>query len=219
VRARRKPRRSERRLASKHRVLRSPAAERNKQPISDVLARVLPASGLVLEVASGTGQHAEHFARQLPHLRWQPTEMSSTLVGELAQRVSRAGLPNLAAPLELDVHVPAVPLSSAAAMVCINMIHIAPWSACVALLEHAERLVDSGAPLVLYGPFKRGGEHTAPSNAAFDADLRRRDPEWGVRDLDEVAALAVEHGFRLAEVVEMPANNLTVVLVRDHDRT
>jgi SAM-dependent methyltransferase len=192
----------------------SPAAERNKQPIADVLARVLPPTGLVLEVASGLGQHAEHFARTFPSLAWQPSEPDAEALEILAERVRRAALPNLRAPLELDVHNEAPLLGAVAAVVCSNMIHIAPWWACAALLLQAERLLVPGAPLILYGPFKRSGEHTAPSNAAFDADLRRRNPEWGVRDLDEVVALARRHSLELAEVVAMPANNLTVVLAR-----
>ena len=192
----------------------SPSAERNKQPIADVLARVLPPAGLVLEIASGTGQHAEHFARALPTLTWQPSEADVEMLSALAARVQRAALPNLRAPLPFDVHDRAPPLQGVAAVVCANMIHIAPWSACAAVLGHAERLLAPGAPLVLYGPFKRGGSHTAPSNAAFDADLRRRNPEWGVRDLDEVVALASRHSLELGEVVAMPANNLTVVLTR-----
>jgi len=191
----------------------SPPAERNKQPIADVLARVLPKAGLVLEIASGTGQHAEHFARAFPALTWQPSDPDVNALATLAERVRRAALPNLRAPIELDVHRPP-PLGGIAAVLCCNMIHIAPWSACAALLLEAERWLASGAPLVLYGPFKRGGEHTAASNAAFDADLRRRNPEWGVRDLDDVLALAKRHSFALAEIVAMPANNLTVVLVR-----
>jgi hypothetical protein len=128
--------------------------------------------------------------------------------------VKRAVLPNLRAPLAFDVHDARRPVASAAAVFCSNMLHIAPWSACPALLGHAEHWLAPGAPLVLYGPFKRAGEHTAPSNAAFDADLRRRNPQWGVRDLDEVVELARRYGLELAEVVAMPANNLTVVLRR-----
>ena len=191
----------------------SPPAERNKQAIADVLARVLPKAGLVLEVASGTGQHAEHFSRAFPALTWQPSDTDVDALATLAERVRRAALPNLRAPIELDVHEPPA-LGDIAAVVCSNMIHIAPWSACAALLLDAERWLAPGAPLVLYGPFKRGGEHTADSNAAFDAGLRRRNPEWGVRDLDEVVALALRHSLELGEVVAMPANNLTVVLVR-----
>ena len=191
----------------------SPPAERNKQAIADVLARVLPKAGLVLEIASGTGQHAEHFARAFPALTWQPSDTDVDALATLAERVRRAALPNLRAPIELDVHEPPA-LGDIAAVVCSNMIHIAPWSACAALLLDAERWLAPGAPLVLYGPFKRGGEHTADSNAAFDAGLRRRNPEWGVRDLDDVVALALRHSLELGEVVAMPANNLTVVLVR-----
>ena len=191
----------------------SPAAERNKQPLAEVLARVLPQTGVVLEIASGTGQHAEHFARAFSVLTWQPSDPDVAALAILAERVRRAALPNLRAPLELDVHEPP-PLDGIAAVVCSNMIHIAPWSACAALLRDAEQWLEAGGPLVLYGPFKRGGQHTAPSNAAFDADLRRRNPEWGVRDLDDVVALAQRHSFELAEVVAMPANNLTVVLTR-----
>jgi SAM-dependent methyltransferase len=192
----------------------SPAAERNKQPIAEVLTRVLPASGLVLEVASGLGQHAEHFARTFPSLTWQPSEPDAEALEILAERVRRAALPNLRAPLELDVHNEAPGLGTVAAVVCSNMIHIAPWWACAALLMKAERLLAPGAPLILYGPFKRGGKHTAPSNAAFDKDLRRRNPEWGVRDLDDVVALARRHSLELVEVVAMPANNFTVILAR-----
>lgn len=195
-------------------MLESPAAERNKQPIAAVLARVLPSTGLVLEVASGTGQHAEHFARTLPTLTWQPTEADTQMLAALGERVVRAALPNLLAPLRFDVHDAAPPVESAAAMFCSNMIHIAPWSACLELLAHAERCLAPGAPLVLYGPFKRAGEHTAPSNAAFDLGLRRRNREWGVRDLDEVVEIASGHGLALAEAVPMPANNFTIVLER-----
>lgn len=192
----------------------SPAAERNKQPIAEVLARVLPATGLVLEVASGTGQHAEHFAHALPGLTWQPTEADAALLPALAERVQRAGLPNLRAPLAFDVQGASPPVASAAAIFCANMIHIAPWSACAALLAHAAPMLAPGAPLVLYGPFKRAGQPVAPSNVAFDADLRRRNPNWGVRHLDEVLDVARAAGFELGEVVAMPANNCTVVLRR-----
>jgi hypothetical protein len=192
----------------------SPAAERNKQPILDVLLRVLPAEGTVLEIASGTGQHVVHFARALPQLIWQPSEPDAELRDTIRERLDSEGLQNVRAPLALDVLVDVWPITSADAVLCSNMIHIAPWSATEGLVRHASRLLASGAPLILYGPFKRRGRRTAPSNEAFDASLRARDPAWGVRDLDEVTALAQRHGFELAEVVEMPANNLTVVLRR-----
>jgi cyclopropane fatty-acyl-phospholipid synthase-like methyltransferase len=189
----------------------SAAAERNKQPIADVLAHVLPRAGLVLEIASGTGQHAEHFARELPGLTWQPSDSDPEMVAALAARVASAALPNLRPPLALDVHDALPPLEPVAAVVCINMIHIAPWSACEALLTHASALLEPGAPLVLYGPFMRDGVHTAPSNAAFDASLRARNPAWGVRDLTDVDGLARLCGFVLQLTIAMPANNLTVV--------
>ena len=189
----------------------SPAAERNKQPLAEVLGAVLPPSGLVLEIASGTGQHAEHFARTLSSLRWQPSDPDVEMLPSLAARVQRAGLPNLEPPLRFDVHDAAPVLGEVAAIVCINMIHIAPWSACEALLRHASALLSLDAPLVLYGPFMRDGVHTAPSNAAFDASLRARNAAWGVRDVSDVDGLARLHGFTLQVTIAMPANNLSVV--------
>jgi hypothetical protein len=199
-------------------LLQSPAAERNKQPIAEVLAHVLPPTGLVLEIASGTGQHAEHFARALPALTWLPSEADAAMLPALAERVRRAALPNLDPPLALDVHGALPALGRVAAVLCINMIHIAPWSACEALLKHASALLEPGAPLVLYGPFMRDGVHTAPSNAAFDASLRARNPAWGVRDLTDVDGLARLCGFDLQVTIAMPANNLTVVWRRVRQR-
>ena len=189
----------------------SPAAERNKQPIADVLARVLPPAGVVLEIASGTGQHAEHFARTFPSLTWQPSELDAEALATLTERVRRAALPNLRTPLELDVHEPPLLRGTVAAVICINMIHIAPWSACEALLRHAGELLPPGAPLVLYGPFMRDGLHTAPSNTTFDASLRARNAAWGVRDVMDVDGLARAHGFALDVMLAMPANNLMVI--------
>jgi hypothetical protein len=189
----------------------SAAAERNKQPLAEVLASVLPGSGVVFEIASGTGQHAEHFARAFPSLLWQPSNPDDELLVALAARVAAAGLPNLRPPLTFDVHEVEAPIERAAAILCSNMIHIAPWSACEALLKHASALLEPGAPLVLYGPFMRDGVHTAPSNASFDASLRQRNPAWGVRDLTDVDQLARLHGLLLQITVAMPANNVTVV--------
>jgi SAM-dependent methyltransferase len=188
-----------------------PAGERNKQPIADVLAGALPPAGLVFEVASGTGQHALHFARAFPALQWQPSEPDAEVRALLAARVASAELPNLHAPLAFDVHESQAPVASADAVLCINMIHVAPWSACDALLQHASTLLAPGAPLVLYGPFMRDGLHTAPSNAEFDRSLRARNAAWGVRDLTDVDALARGYGFELTLTVAMPANNLSVV--------
>ena len=195
-------------------LLESPAAERNKDPILDAIRSRLPPAGTVLEIASGTGQHVVHFARALPALAWQPTDADDQLRAAAAARIRAAGLSNIRAPLRLDVLAPSWPAVDADAIVCINMIHIAPWSATNALLAGASRLLRPGNPLFLYGPYKRGGGHTAPSNEAFDANLRARNPEWGVRDLDDVERCAGEHGFALVEVTTMPANNLMVAFER-----
>jgi hypothetical protein len=191
-----------------------PSGERNKQPILEVLLRVLPPNGTVLEIASGTGQHVMHFARALPKLIWQPSEADAAGREAIHERLRAAPLANVLAPLALDVHDEWPPIA-ADAIVCINMIHIAPWTATEGLIEHAGRVLASGKPLILYGPYKRGGRHTAPSNEAFDASLRARDPAWGVRELDDVAALAKRHGFGQPDIIAMPANNLTVVFRRD----
>jgi SAM-dependent methyltransferase len=192
----------------------SPAAERNKEPIAEVLRRVLPQAGTVLEIAIGTGQHAVHFAGALPALVWQPSEPDEELCAAARARVAAAELANLRPPLALDVFAPEWVTPDADAVLCINMIHIAAWPATAALLGHAARLLAPGAPLILYGPYKRGGQHTAPSNAAFDESLQARNPEWGVRALEDVQALAAQHGFVFDEVVAMPANNLVVVFRR-----
>lgn len=191
-------------------LLESPAAERNKAPILDAIRSRLPSAGVVLEIASGTGQHAVYFARALPALVWQPTDADDQLRAAAADRIRAAGLSNVRAPLRLDVLAPDWPAVDADAIVCINMIHIAPWPATDALLAGAARLLKAGAPLFLYGPYKRGGRHTAPSNEAFDQSLRARNPAWGVRDLEDVERRAERHGFALVEVTTMPANNLTV---------
>lgn len=188
----------------------APAAERNKQPILQVLRRVLPRSGLVLEVASGTGQHVAHFARALPLLEWQPSEANPESLSSVRAWVE--GLANVRAPVELDVLKFPWPVTQADAVLCINMIHIAPWAAAEALVSGAGQVLGSGGVLFLYGPYRRHGRHTAPSNEAFDASLRERDPEWGVRDLEAVVELGAAAGFVLEDVVEMPANNFSVVL-------
>jgi hypothetical protein len=189
----------------------APAAERNKQPILAVLQTVLPESGVVVEIASGTGQHVVHFARELPHLVWQPSDPDPDMRASIRAWIAQTGLSNVRSPLDIDVRAEACPIERADAVLCINMIHIAPWAATVALMASAARLLPRDRPLVLYGPYRRFGKHTAPSNEAFDAQLRASDPEWGVRDLEEVADVARLHSLALAQVVPMPANNLTVV--------
>ncbi|RME24928.1 MAG: DUF938 domain-containing protein [Deltaproteobacteria bacterium] len=194
-----------------------PAPLRNRDPILDVLRRVLPGPApqdrLVLEIAAGTGQHAVYFAAALPWLRWLPTDPDPAAVASIAAWRDEAGLANLLDPVALDVTQP-WPVDAADAVYCCNMLHIAPWPCTLALLDGARSVLPTGAPLVVYGPFQRGGRHTAPSNAAFDRSLRERDPRWGVRDLDVVAAEARSRGLALDEVVPMPANNLTVVFRR-----
>ncbi len=192
----------------------SPAALRNRGPILDVLAGVLPPRGLVLEIASGTGEHAEHFAAAFPGLEWQPTDRDAGSLETIAARLGSAGLSNVRPPMCLDVTATPWPVARADAIVCINMIHISPWAACEALMVGAAAALPAGAPLYLYGPMMRDGRHTAPSNAAFDADLRARDPAWGVRDVADVAAVAGRVGLDLAAVVPMPSNNFSLVLRR-----
>jgi len=190
----------------------APATERNREPILAVLRRVLPPSGLVLEIASGTGQHLAYFAQHLPELRWQPSDPDPVSRRSVAAWAAASGIDNLLAPLALDAASARWPIDRADAILCINMIHIAPWEACLGLLAGAERLLPAGGLLYLYGPYKRGGQHTAPSNAAFDAGLRAENPAWGVRDLE--AAVDAARGFTLDEIAAMPANNLSVILRR-----
>ena len=190
----------------------SPSAERNKGPIAEVLKQVLPDRGLVLEIGSGTGQHVVHFAREAPHLTWQPSECDAECLQSIALWLAAEGPANVLAPLRLDVGDQPWPIASAAAVVSLNMIHIAPWDAGMALIRGAAAVLGPGAMLFLYGPFRRGGEHTSPSNEAFDRQLRAQNPAWGVRDLEEVARYAAAHGFGPPEIHDMPANNLSVVL-------
>jgi SAM-dependent methyltransferase len=192
----------------------APAVARNREPILSVLRRVLPAQGTVLEIAGGTGEHAVYFAAALPGLSWQPTDADPIALESITAWRTTAQLPNVKPPLVLDVTSPHWPVERADAVVCVNMIHIAPWRAAEGLVAGAGRVVVPGGVLFLYGPYKEADHHTAPSNEAFDADLRARNPEWGVRDLDDVKALAARYGFDFAERVPMPANNLSVVFRR-----
>lgn len=191
--------------------LHAAATDRNREPILEVLRRVLPAAGLVLEIASGTGQHVAFFARALPALRWQPSDPSSAHLESIRAWASASGADNIAAPVALDVETQPWPVTHADAILNINMIHIAPWSATEALFRGAARLLSPPGVLFLYGPFKRDGHHTAESNQRFDERLRDEDPRWGVRDLGEVQAVAAASGFLPPEIIPMPANNLALV--------
>jgi hypothetical protein len=192
----------------------APAAERNKEPILEVLREVLPARGVVLEVASGSGQHAAFFARALPQLVWQPSDTDAAALTSIGAYCEEAQLENLRTPVQLDVCAAAWPIERADAVVSINMIHIAPWTACLALFEGAARILQPGAPLVLYGPFVIDGDFVAQSNIDFDRRLRGENASWGVRELREVERAAMERGLRLDGVVARPANNQVVVFRR-----
>ena len=187
---------------------------RNRAPILDVLKRVLPASGLVVEIASGSGEHAVYFAGALPGISWQPTDFDASALASIAAHRAAAALPNLLPPLRLDTTAQPWPIAQADAVVCNNMIHISPWAVTEGLMRGANRVLRSGGILFLYGPYRIDGRHTAPSNEDFDASLRARNAEWGIRDLGDVTDLAARHGFALAETVPMPANNLSVIFRR-----
>jgi hypothetical protein len=194
----------------------APATQRNRQPILEVLQRVLPPQGTILEVASGTGEHAIFFAPHLSPRRWLPSDADPQHRASIAAWREEFPAENLDEPIALDARDRIWPVETEtplkiSAIVNINMIHISPWSACLGLLAGAERILPPAGILYLYGPYKRNGQHTAPSNESFEAMLRSQNPEWGVRDLDEVVAAAKEHHLVLQETIEMPANNLSVI--------
>ena len=192
----------------------APAAARNREPILRVLRDTLPRPALVLEIASGTGEHAVWFSTALPELTWQPTDHDPRALSSIAAWRDTAGSPNLLPPLWLDAAADAWPVAQSDVVVAINLVHIAPWTVTQGLIAGAARALTHGGLLFLYGPFREAGEHTGPGNAAFDADLRARDPSWGIRDLDEIAALAGQHGLTGPERIAMPANNLSVIFRR-----
>lgn len=192
----------------------APATDRNRAPILEVLRGVMPERGLVLEIASGTGQHAVYFGGALPGVLWQPSDPDAESRASIDAWRAESGLSNVRPALELDVSREDWGVEAADAIVCINMIHISPWSSCEALMRGAARLLPAGAPLYLYGPYRFDGAFTAPSNEAFDASLRARDPSWGVRDLSDVTAAALASGFDREAVIPMPANNHSVVFRR-----
>ena len=189
----------------------APSPERNKQPILDILARVLPPTGFVLEIGSGTGQHVAHFARALPRLTFQPSEMDTDKHPSIAAWIRHENLSNVRAPIAIDLTQRPWPVRAAEAIVCINVIHISPWAATVALMQGAGEILTAGGVLVTYGPYRRDGKHTAPSNEEFDAWLKERDPSFGVRDMEAVIEEAGKAGLEFTEAVAMPANNFCLV--------
>lgn len=189
----------------------APATERNRDPILDLLREELPQSGLVLEIASGTGEHVIHFGRGLPELQWQPSDHDAQARASIAAWLAHEGPDNVRPPVAVDASSADWPIAQADAILCINMIHISPWEATEGLMRGAGRILAPGAPLFLYGPYRRAGHPIEPSNAVFDDNLKSRDPRWGLRQLGDVEACAADHGLRLSRVVEMPANNLSVI--------
>lgn len=192
----------------------APAALRNREPIAEVLAEWLPKSGLVLEIASGTGEHALFFAERFSDLEWQPSDVHPDALASIAAWRRAADLPNLRPPIVVDASASTWPIERADAVLSINMVHISPWESALGLLDGSARLLPSGAPLILYGPWLSEVAPAAPSNLAFDEDLRRRVPTWGLRLVEEFAAAAGERGLKLVETRDMPANNLMLLLRR-----
>jgi len=192
----------------------APATVRNRDAIAAVLADWLPPAGMVLEVASGSGEHAVHFAAAFPGLRWQPSDPDPAALASIAAWRAEAGLANIASPILLDAAAPLWAEDTAAALLCVNMVHISPWAATLGLFAGAARILAPGAPLILYGPYVESEVETAPSNLAFDRSLKERNPDWGLRDLDAVKAAAAEAGLAFAERRAMPANNLMLLFHR-----
>ncbi len=196
----------------------APAAARNREPIREVLAQHLPARGTVLEIAAGSGEHAVYLARSFPDLAWQPTDPEAEAVASIAAWRDEAALANLRPPLALDATATTWPVTTADAIVCINMVHIAPWAAALGLFAGAARTLTADGVLYLYGPYRFDGAFTAPSNQDFDRSLRSRDPAWGVRDLGDLSTAAAAVGFALHAVVAMPANNHSLIFRRARAR-
>jgi hypothetical protein len=192
----------------------APAAVRNREPITEVLRQWLPERGLVLEVASGTGEHVVHFARAFPDLEWQPSDVHPDALGSIRAWRKEAGLANVREPLVIDASAADWPIDRADAVLSINMVHISSWAAALGLIDGAARLLARDAPLILYGPWLKDDVSTAPSNVAFDADLRRRDPAWGLRRVEDFAKAAERQGLALQETRAMPANNFMLLLRR-----
>jgi SAM-dependent methyltransferase len=192
----------------------APATLRNREPIAEVLGDWLPDTGLVLEIASGTGEHAVYFAERFPKLQWQPSDVHPDALESVRAWREEAGRPNLREPIVIDAAEPHWPIDQANAVLSINMVHISPWTSALGLIAGAAQVLPEGGPLILYGPWLKDDVPTAPSNLAFDADLRQRDPQWGLRRVEDLAAAAEPHGLALVEIRPMPANNLMILLRR-----
>ena len=192
----------------------APAALRNREPIAEVLSEWLPDAGLVLEIASGSGEHAVYFAERFPALEWQPSDVHSDALASIAAWRETAAKPNLRPPLVIDAASAAWPIDRADAVLSINMVHISPWASSLGLIEGAARLLQPGAPLIMYGPWLKDDFATAPSNLEFDASLKRRDPEWGLRRVEDFAAEAETRNLHLVGIRSMPANNLMLLFRR-----
>lgn len=190
----------------------APAVTRNREPISDLLAEWLPPSGLVLEIASGTGEHAVHFAERFPALEWQPSDIHKDALASIEAWRASSKLPNIRKPVVLDAASAEWPLGRADAMLSINMVHISAWASALGLLDGAARLLGPEAPLILYGPWLKDDVATVPSNLGFDADLKRRNPDWGLRRVEDFAGAAAERGIGLVETRAVPANNMMLLL-------
>jgi len=191
----------------------APAALRNREPIADVLADWLPDHGTVLEIASGTGEHAVFFAERFPSLQWQPSDLHPDALDSIRAWRAEMGLGNVHEPLTIDAAAPDWPIERADAVLSINMVHISPWASALGLIAGAAGLLPAGAPLILYGPWLKEDIPTAPSNLDFDANLKDRDPEWGLRRVEDFAA-AARSAFELVETRAMPANNLMLLFRR-----
>lgn len=193
----------------------APATLRNRDAIVAILETVLPETGLIVEIASGSGEHAVHFAKAFPNLCWLPSDPDPAALRSIAAWADEAALDNLAAPLLIDAADPnGWTVGNIGAILCINMTHISPWIATVGLFDNGAKLLQPGAPLIIYGPYMRAGHAPAPSNLAFDESLKARNGSWGIRSLEDVSALAESSGFTLEAVHEMPANNLTIIYRR-----
>ena len=188
----------------------APATERNRDAITHVLKGYLPAQGTVLEIASGTGEHIVHFAAQFPHLAWQPSDSDPLALASIAAWRAESGGDNLLAPVEVDAAAD-WQVQDISAILCINMVHISPWEATKGLMRNAGHLLPKGGVLYVYGPFRQQNRPTAPSNEEFDRNLKSRNSQWGLRLVEDVAQEASLHALHLDQIIEMPANNLSLL--------